>query len=517
MALQQWLIQSWKELQKVPVYLLLSLLFLFSFQCFCKSIFKTTKLNLPPSPPKLPIIGNLLQLRKLSHRSFRALSEKYGPIILLHLGHTPTLIVSYADIAKEVIKSYDMVFSNRPQTTAANTLLYGCTDTAFAPYGEYWRQVRKICVLELLSLKRVQLFEYVREEEVDSLIKKIRESCLKHTHVNLSEMIIATSNNIISRCIFGRKYEEENGKKSFGHLSRRIIVLFSTFCLGDFFPCLGWIDVLTGLIRNLKATFGELDVFFSQVIEEHKTRNCNDDRPYKKDFIDILLQLQRDGMLEFEFTEDNLKGILLDMFVAGTDTTSTTLEWLMAELIKNPNIMKTAQDEVRRVVGMKSKIDKNDINQMNYLKCILKETLRVHPPAPLSVPRETSSSVKLGGYYIPPKAKVFVNTWAIQRDSPVWDKPEEFLPERFINNPVDFKGQDFEFIPFGGGRRGCPGLTFGVTTIEYVIANLLCWFDWRLPSPIVQGEDDLDMSEVNYALVVRKKFPLHLVPILYSP
>lgn len=313
MALQQWLIhESWKELHKVPpLYLLISILLIFSFHYFSKRIFKSAKLNLPPSPPKLPIIGNLHQFRTLSHRSFRALSQKYGPIMLLHLGHTPTLIVSSADIAREVMKSHDIAFSNRPQNTAANILLYGCTDVGFAPYGEYWRQVRKICVLELLSIKRVQSFQYVREEEVVSLIRKIRESCLKQTNVNLSEMIITTSNNIVSRCIFGRMFEEENGKRSFGRLSRRIMELMTAFCMGDFFPYLGWIDVLTGLIPNLKATFRELDLFFAQVIQEHKTRKCNDDRPYKKDFVDILLQLQRDGMLEFEFTEDNLKGILL--------------------------------------------------------------------------------------------------------------------------------------------------------------------------------------------------------------
>jgi cytochrome P450 len=203
------------------------------------------------------------------------------------------------------------------------------------------------------------------------------------------------------------------------------------------------------------------------------------------------------------------------MFVGGSDTTSTTLEWLMAELIKNPNIMKRVQKEVRKVVGQKSKIDANDINQMDYLKYILKETLRLHPPAPLSVPRETSASVKFRGFDIPPKTRVFINLWAIQRDPTVWERPEEFLPERFKDNPVDFKGQDFEFIPFGGGRRGCPGLTFGVTSVEYVIANILCWFDWRLPSDIVHGED-FDMSEVD-GLTVTKKIPLHLVPILHSP
>jgi cytochrome P450 len=182
-----------------------------------------------------------------------------------------------------------------------------------------------------------------------------------------------------------------------------------------------------------------------------------------------------------------------DMFLGGTETTSTVLEWSMAELVKNPSIMKRAQEEVRRVVNKKSKIDVNDINKMDYLKCILKETLRLHPPLPLSLPRETITNVKIGGYDIPEKTKVLANIWAIQRDPKVWERPE-----------------DFEFIPFGGGRRGCPGMTFGVASVENVVANLLCWFDWKL-----QGED-LDMTEIN-ALTASKKIHLHLIPILHSP
>ena len=161
------------------------------------------------------------------------------------------------------------------------------------------------------------------------------------------------------------------------------------------------------------------------------------------------------------------------MFVGGTDTTSTTLEWLMAELLKAPSTMKRAREEVRRVVGKKSRIDLNDINQMNYLKCIIKETLRLHPPIPLMVPRETTKSVKFGGYDIPPKTRAYVNAWVVHRDPEVWDRPEEFLPERFIDSQIDFIGQDFELFPFGGGRRACPGSTFSVSSIEYVIANLL--------------------------------------------
>ncbi|KAJ7956147.1 Cytochrome P450 [Quillaja saponaria] len=151
---------------------------------------------------------------------------------------------------------------------------------------------------------------------------------------------------------------------------------------------------------------------------------------------------------------------------------------------------------------------------MKYLKCVLKETLRLHPPFPLLVPRETLSGVKFGGYDIPQKTRVFINSWAIQRDPEIWIRPEEFLPEIFENSQVDFKDQDFEFIPFEAGRRGCPGITFGIASTEYVMDNLLYWFDWDLPKTS-KAIEILDMSEV-YGINVHKKVPLRLVPKPYS-
>lgn len=200
------------------------------------------------------------------------------------------------------------------------------------------------------------------------------------------------------------------------------------------------------------------------------------------------------------------------MFIGGTDTTATTMEWAMAELVKNPRIMKKVQDEVRKVVGNKTKVDESDIEAMEYLKSVVKETLRLH--APFMVTRESSSGVhsKLEGYDIPPKTKVLINAWAIQRDPKLWEKPEEFIPERFIDNPVDFKGHHCQFIPFGAGRRGCPGIAFAVAEAEYVLANLLCWFDWELPNGVTV--EDFDMSDV-FELVIRKKVPLRLVPVLH--
>ncbi|KAL5578544.1 hypothetical protein UlMin_020243 [Ulmus minor] len=432
--------------------------------------------------------------------------------MLMHLGQSPTLVLSSADIARESLKTHDIAFASRPKTTAADLLLYGCRDVGFAPYGEHWRQARKLCVLELFSLRRVQQSQFVRDEEAEILVDGIRKACLSGVTVNLSEMLIAASNNIVAKCVLGQSVLKEDGGGKFGEVSRKVMVHLMAFCVADFFPSLRWVDVLRGFNKSVKTTFKELDSLFEQIIEEHKAKMEREDGSTTKDFVDILLQLQKHDMLDFKFTRDIMKAILLDVFVGGTDSNSTGLEWLMAELMKNPRVMKKAQEEVRRMVGNKQKIDMNDIKQMEYLKCVIKENLRLHPPFPLLIPRETTSSIDMRGYHIPANTKVFVNAWAIQRDPKIWDKAEEFIPERFENNPVDFGGQDFQFIPFGSGRRGCPGRTFGLANTEFIIANLLYWFDWKLPGDMVP--EDMDLSEV-YGMTVYKKVPLHLTPVPY--
>ncbi|KAF8378207.1 hypothetical protein HHK36_029545 [Tetracentron sinense] len=293
LALPFSLMQEWLQEQQGTLFhpFSLSLLFFFSL-LFLLNLSRSWRLNLPPSPSKLPIIGNLHQLGTLPHRSLHALSKKHGPLMLLHLGQAPTLVVSSADMATEIMKTHDIVFANRPITTAAKAILYGCRDVGFAPYGEYWRQMRKICVLQLLSVKRVQSLKYVRGEEVAVMIKKISRSCSSGATINLSEILMSVANNIVYRSVIGRKYEEEDGKNKFGEISKEVMVLFGTFSFGDFFPSLGWMDVLTGFSGKLNKVFRALDAFFDQVIEEHlnsKRDNQDDD---KKDFVDILLHIR---------------------------------------------------------------------------------------------------------------------------------------------------------------------------------------------------------------------------------
>ncbi|OVA20569.1 Cytochrome P450 [Macleaya cordata] len=471
------------------------------------------KLNPPPSPPRFPIIGNIHQLGPQIHRVFRDLSQKYGPLMLLRLGQKPIVVVSSAEMAAEILKTHDLVFADRLGSIAAKVIFYGCNDIALSPYGEYWRQVRRICVLELLSIKRVQSFRFVREEEVAKVIDKISSSSSVEETINLSELLFSLSNKIISRCSLGDNYKKEYTNR-FAELLKEADCLMRGFSFGDFFPLLGWIDVLNGFTAKLRRTSQELDTFFDQVIDDHLLSKSHvdddEDQDDKKNFIDLLLlHAEKDNL---SLTRDNIKGIIMDMFVGGSDTSATIIEWTMAELIKNPKLMKKAQEEIRRVVGKKSKVEEQDIYQMDYLKYVIKESLRLHAPLPTLVARKSTASAKIGGYDVPANTGVFINAWAIQRDSKSWDNPEEFRPERFINNSIDFKGQDFQFIPFGSGRRGCPGMSFGLAVVEFVLANLLYGFNWELPGGA--NSEELDMTE-GFGITINRKIPLHVVPKLF--
>ncbi|KAM4107463.1 hypothetical protein ACB094_04G147000 [Castanea mollissima] len=462
--------------------------------------------KLPPGPSKLPLIGNLHQLRGLPHRSLQHLSDEHGPLMFLQLGSIPTLVISSADIAREIFKTHDLVFSGRPVLYAAKKLSYNLSAVSFAPYGEYWREVRKIVILELLSAKRVQSFQAVRDEEVALMLDSIAVSS---GPVNLSELTLLLANNIVCRVAFGKKYDsgEDKSKSRFHGILNDTQDLLGGLCIADFFPWMGcWLSKFNGLETRLEKNFRELDEIYDKVIEEHL--DLRRPEPEHEDLVDVLLRVQKDSNQAIALSSDHIKGVLTDMFIAGTDTSSTILVWIMAELIRNPSVMQKAQTEVREAVKGKAKVEENHLSKLMYLKSIVKEGLRLHPPAPLLVPRETTDGCTIEGYHIPAKTRVFVNAKSIGTDPKYWKNQNEFQPERFLDSSVDFRGQHFELLPFGAGRRGCPGMNFAILIIELALANLLHRFDWELPHGI--RRQDLDMEEA-IGLSMHKKVPLCLI------
>lgn len=424
--------------------------------------------------------------------------------MLLHLGNTPTIIVSSEDITREVLKTHDLIFASRPLSSVTQKLAYGCGDVAFAPYGKYWRQARKICVVHMLSLKRVKSFQFVRDEEISLFIKKIHES--HDGLVNLSEMIGKLSNDIVCRATFGKKCFGEGEECNFGETLMEYAYLLGSFPIGDFIPWLGWVDWLRGLDARVRNNFKEIDAFLDKVFEEHLRNNVKAEGECIN-FVDVMLSL--DDMDGISISRDNMKAIVLDMFSGGIETTTSTINWAMAELIKNPEAMKRAQEEIKQIIKHEGIITEESIDRMKYLKAVIKETLRLHPPLPLLVPHASIQDVKLCGYDIPARTTVMINAWAIGRDPKSWERPEEFDPQRFINYDIDFKGQDsFNLIPFGAGRRICPGIGFAMAIIELVLTRLLHHFEWELPNGMKREE--LDMSE-SPGIVEHKRSGLLLV------
>ncbi|XP_010100353.2 LOW QUALITY PROTEIN: cytochrome P450 71B34 [Morus notabilis] len=471
--------------------------------------------RLLPGPPRLPIIGNLHQIGSLPHRSLYQLSRRYGSVMRLRFGGVPVIIVSSAEAAKEVLKIHDLECCSRPHLVGSGTLSYNNLDISFSPYGEHWREMRKICVLKLFNMKKVKSFRFVREEEISSLIDSLSRSSnnLLETPVNLSEMMFALAASITLRIAFGKTFGKSGlDNDKFEETIHRVQSALGSFAASDFFPYVGWIvDRLTGLHSKLESVFHELDNFYERVIEEHLNRTTQDDQ---EDIVDLMLRIERDQteFSEVQFTRDCTKAIIMDIFLAGVDTGAITIIWVMAELVRNPRVMRKAQDEIRSCVK-KENVSESDIHQLHYLRMVIKETLRLHPAVPLLLPRETMSQFKLFGYDVYPKTLLQVNVWAIGRDPNYWHNPEEFFPERFADGSIDFKGQHFEFLPFGAGRRTCPGIHMGIAMVELTLANLLCCFDWKLPDGM--KETDIDMDEES-GLTTHKKFPLKLIPVRYQ-
>ncbi|XP_006344494.1 cytochrome P450 71A3-like [Solanum tuberosum] len=471
-------------------------------------LFTTSNNNkkLPPSPTKLPIIGNLHQLGSLPHRSLHQLSKKYGPVMLLHFGSKPVIVASSVDAARNIMKTHDLVCSNRPKSSIAERLFYGSKDVAFSPYGEYWRQIKSVTVLHLLSNKRVQSYRDIREEETSNMIVKIRQECDSNSSssvIDLRDCFCSLTNNIVSRVALGRKYNEEGQ----GGMNAKVTLhefgeLLGTFSIGDYIPWLEWISKINGLANKVEKVAKELDTFLESVIEEHVSRKNKgeDSTGEAKDFVDVLLEIQNGKETGFLLQRDSLKAIILDIFAAGTDTTYTALEWIMTELLRHPRAMEKLQNEVRGLAQGKAEVTEDDLRNMQYLKAVIKETFRLHPPDPLLVPRESTEDIKLLGYHIPAKIQVIIDAWTIGRDPLSWENPEDYLPERFLDSTIDLKGLNFELIPFGAGRRGCPGITFAIVVIELALARLVHKFNFSLP-------EELDMTEAS-GVTIRRKSPL---------
>ncbi|XP_004488758.1 cytochrome P450 71AU50-like [Cicer arietinum] len=467
---------------------------------FCLWLWRNMKKvkRLPPGPIGLPILGSLLKLGSNPHRDLHQLSQKYGPIMHMRLGLIPTIVVSSPQAAKHFLKTHDLVFASRPYVEAAKYIFWEQKDVAFCEYGSYWRNMRKMCTLELMSQSKINSFRSMREEEVDILIKFLREASNDGTKVDISAKVSTLMVDMTCRMVVGKKYmDKELDEKGFKLMMDEAMNLLGTPNIGDYIPYIGLLD-LQGLTKRMKVISKIFDDFFDKIIEEHIKSNDKDGEPM--DFVDVLLGFLGTEEYDYRIERSNIKAIMMDIFIASTDTSSTTIEWTISELLKNPRVMKKVQKELESVVGLKRKVEESDLDKLEYLDMVIKESFRIHPAGPLLIPHQSLEDCMVEDFFIPKNSRVIVNAWSIMRDKMAWSDPEKFWPERFEGSNIDAKGSYFELIPFGSGRRGCPGLKLGLTIVRLVVAQLVHCFDFKLPDNILSY--DLDMTE---------KFGLNLI------
>ncbi|CAM0151216.1 unnamed protein product [Urochloa decumbens] len=464
--------------------------------------------NLPPGPWTLPAIGNLHHLigSPNLHHALRRLSQQHGPIMMLRLGEVRAMVVSSPEAALEVFKTHDITFAERFTNATTAVIGFDGSDIGFAPYGERWRQLRKICVLELLSAARVLSFRCIREEEVRRFLENLAASAGTGAAVDLSKMISRLINDTFVRESIGSrcKYQDE-------YLDAVETALRQTSGLGvaDLFPSSRLMQVLDTAPRKVLACRNRIQRILEQIIQETKEAGTG-----SQGFVGVLLRLQKERSTPIPLDDGTIIAVMFNLFTAGSETSATVLTWCMTELVRNPKAMARAQVEVREAYhGKNTIVEDDDLKGLTYLKLVIKEALRLHTPAPI-IPRKCRGACQVMGYDVPKGTAMFVNLWAICRDPKYWDDPEEFKPERFEDSDLDYKGTNYEFLPFGAGRRICPAINLGVGNIDLALASLLYHFDWKLPEGI--EANDVDVSEA-VGLVASKKTSLIVHPVPRIP
>ncbi|KAG0620616.1 hypothetical protein M758_4G229700 [Ceratodon purpureus] len=464
--------------------------------------------KLPPSPQGAwPIVGHLPLLGKNPHIAMKNWANQLGDMFLLRLGSVPAIVITSPEMAREVLLTQDKTWASRPKRKiSAMYFSYNYRGITFAQYNATWRYLRKIVMLELLTTKRLEASLPIRKEEMLQMIWSIVQDAKLGKPVDVRLRLNNKMANEIFRMVLGCRFsgskqgdvqgDDDIKGREFQDIIDENQQLKGLFLLGDYVPWLRFLDI-GGIEKRIKVCQGRLDRFLNKVVDEHEAnRRKGPIAETDKDMVDVLLRTmhEQDQKETLKLDVSTIKATVMSMIAAGVDTSSITVEWGMAELIRHPDTMQKLTEELDSVVGKTRMVQETDIPNLKYLQAVVKEVLRLHPPAPLLIPHVSTQDCEIAGYHIPADTRLYVHAHAIGRNAKAWDSPLDFDPERFISRPeIDLRGHDFGLLPFGSGRRACPAITMGTLQVQWTMATLVHSFAWSLPTG--QCFEDLDMEE----------------------
>ncbi|OVA18588.1 Cytochrome P450 [Macleaya cordata] len=518
---------------------LLALVFLYNLIITWSSPTNGNKKQIRKAPAAAgawPVLGHLhlFGSGELPHKMLAAMAEKYGPAFTMKFGKHTTLVVSDTSIVKECFTTNDTLFANRPSTKAFNLMTYSNDSVAFTPYSPYWRELRKISTLKLLSNHRLQSIKEVRVSEVNVCFRDLYNQCKNKNDgadhppvlVNMKKWFEEVSNNIVMRVIVGKQnfgskiVRGEEEAVYYKNVMDELLRLASLSMLSDFAPLLGWLDIFQGNISAMKRNGKKLDVILERWLEEHRNKkisssSSSDASAEQEDFMDVMLSIIEETKLSGRDADTVIKATCLAMIMGGTDTTAVSLTWIVSLLMNNRHVLKKAMEELDTLVGKDRQVDDSDLKNLVYMNAIVKETMRLYPLGAL-LERDTKEDCEVGGFQLQGGTRLLVNIWKLQRDPNVWSDPTEFRPERFLseNADIDVGGQHFELLPFGAGRRVCPGVSFALQFMHLVLARLIHGYELG-----TQNDEDVDLTESTEGHVNHKASPLDLIltPRLNNP
>ncbi|KAL9258105.1 Drimenol monooxygenase-like protein [Drosera capensis] len=385
------------------------------------------------------------------YQFFSDLAKVYGPVISVKIGFTRMVVVSSPAMAKEVLQKSDAPFCDRSSFITMTVLGHHETTIAFSPPNAHWRDLKKICENYLFS-----------------------------------------------------KFNIAN---DFWELVAGTLDLVGISNIPDYVPLLKLVDP-QGIKRRSSARYEKGTKIFREVIARRLSSKVGKVKLNKhNDMLDVILNAVHENNTEVK--ESELPNILLELLVGGYDTTSIVIEWAMAELQHSPSKLEKAQAELAEVVGRGKPIEEDDIDRLPYLRAIMKETFRLHPPVLFLVPRKATTDIELSGFVVPKGTQVLVNIWLIGRDESVWKDANVFQPERFMDCGIDFKGRNIELTPFGAGRRMCPGLPIAQKMLHLILGSLLNSFNWKLEEGV--SAENMNMDD-NYGFTLGKAERLQAIP-----